>query len=511
MTERLDPMLDQLAENGGSTKTHALLPFSPALDMGSDQEASNAGLTTDQRGYSRFVDFENDSVGSPVDIGAYEFGLVVTTAKDEDASGYSYDDLSLREALDLAGDSPGRNRIEFAPSLAGQTIVLDAAEGQLEIDSEVEIVGLGADLLTIDANASAIDTRRVLKIFDDVTVAIEGLTITGGYADLGGGIYNEGDLTLDEVTLFSNTANVRGGGIYNIIGNIDILGGTISSNRADTGSADGGGLFSEGGSVSLTETIVLSNQAADGGGGIRADNALLNLQNITVGGEIASEGNTAVFGAGIFARDSAVSIDGSSISNNSTTGDGGGIFGDDSSFLVVSSSVSQNTADAGGGIYSNDSTATITDSTFEDNKSFDKGGALFFHNTEGSQLTVSNSTFSHNTGVYGNAIALYSTVATTTTPRIENTTISNNFGPLGGAILAYGSSDPDIASVDIVNSTIAENETDHQFSSCRAVGFGMMQRPRLITPCSLATLGHQSTNCTTSTRWMAQSSAPIIC
>ncbi len=55
----LDPLLGPLAENGGPTRTQALLPGSPALDAGSSSE------TYDQRG-------ENRNFGGGADIGAYE-------------------------------------------------------------------------------------------------------------------------------------------------------------------------------------------------------------------------------------------------------------------------------------------------------------------------------------------------------------------------------------------------------------------------------------------------------
>jgi parallel beta-helix repeat protein len=59
----LNPMLAPLANNGGPTQTHALLPGSPALNAGSNP----LGLAADQRGAQRIA-------GDQADIGAYESG-----------------------------------------------------------------------------------------------------------------------------------------------------------------------------------------------------------------------------------------------------------------------------------------------------------------------------------------------------------------------------------------------------------------------------------------------------
>ena len=58
-----DPMLAALADNGGRTPTHALLPGSPAIDAGNN----NGGFAYDQRGpgFPRVV-------GARADIGAFE-------------------------------------------------------------------------------------------------------------------------------------------------------------------------------------------------------------------------------------------------------------------------------------------------------------------------------------------------------------------------------------------------------------------------------------------------------
>ncbi len=66
-TVQTDPLLGALADNGGSTETHALLVGSPAIDAG------NSCTTNDQRGMSRAVDGDGDSVAD-CDIGAYEAG-----------------------------------------------------------------------------------------------------------------------------------------------------------------------------------------------------------------------------------------------------------------------------------------------------------------------------------------------------------------------------------------------------------------------------------------------------
>jgi hypothetical protein len=58
-----DPLLAPLADNGGPTKTHALLAGSPAIDAGSN----TLNLETDQRGDGYVRAF-----GTAADIGAFE-------------------------------------------------------------------------------------------------------------------------------------------------------------------------------------------------------------------------------------------------------------------------------------------------------------------------------------------------------------------------------------------------------------------------------------------------------
>lgn len=70
----VDPVIDQLRDNGGPTQTHALLAGSPAIDAVGDiscLDGTGAPLTRDQRGIPRPDDGDRDGVAR-CDIGAFE-------------------------------------------------------------------------------------------------------------------------------------------------------------------------------------------------------------------------------------------------------------------------------------------------------------------------------------------------------------------------------------------------------------------------------------------------------
>jgi parallel beta-helix repeat protein len=69
----VDPLLGSLRNNGGKTRTHALLEGSPAIDAG---PPGCGGLTIDQRGYPRPFDGNGDEA-AVCDVGAYEYNLLI--------------------------------------------------------------------------------------------------------------------------------------------------------------------------------------------------------------------------------------------------------------------------------------------------------------------------------------------------------------------------------------------------------------------------------------------------
>ena len=77
-----DPVLGPLADNGGHTMTHALLPGSPAIDavpVANCTDASGDPLDEDQRGAIRPVDGNGDGI-SKCDVGSYEAPLTIESS-----------------------------------------------------------------------------------------------------------------------------------------------------------------------------------------------------------------------------------------------------------------------------------------------------------------------------------------------------------------------------------------------------------------------------------------------
>lgn len=145
--------------------------------------------------------------------------------------------------------------------------------GDLDISSDVTIIGAGAATtsVSVDPNTAINDRDRIFNVKNGqperITVTIQGLTISGGYAqDKGGGgaILNEdAEVILRAVIIKSNEAakGTSGGGILNE-GLMTIDNSVIDSNRA---AYFGGGIENHG-QMTITHSLVVGNIAIAGGG-----------------------------------------------------------------------------------------------------------------------------------------------------------------------------------------------------------------------------------------------------
>jgi hypothetical protein len=311
----IDPKLGPLADNGGRTRTHALLSGSVAIEGGDFVTAGAGGVPLyDQRGAPFTRVFDGDGVsGARIDIGAYERQMVpglpfiVDTLVDESDGDYSSGDLSLREAIGLANGSSGGNLIGFSGSLtSGGPATISLTLGEIAISDNVSISGPAISLLTINAfdptpTINNGDGNRIFSVDDGsatlLALDISRLALRGGdVSGPGGAIRNLEGLLVQNSEISGNAATESGGGIYSLAANLTLIGTTISSNTA----SNGAGILVAGGTATVTSSTISGNSTFGGGGGILNFGGSLSVRHSTITANIAdAENNLVGSGGGI--------------------------------------------------------------------------------------------------------------------------------------------------------------------------------------------------------------------
>ena len=430
----IDPLLSPLSENGGSTPTHAPQPGSPAIDGGSP--AFSGYPLLDQRGRQRVTDGDRDGI-SVIDIGVVEpTPLFVDTLADEDDGNLQVGDLSLREALAVANLSPGHDFIGFADALQNQTIPLTM--GELIVAGSVTIAGQ----VTIDAQGNS----RIFSIDegDDAVsrdVVLEGLTLTGGFSNVGGAISAREGLTLRDVTLTDNEA-LRGGAVFAVLSNggkLVIEDSELSGNTATENF--GGAISAVGGETEIANSTLSGNSGS----------AIYTNRQLTIHASTISHNQSqSTTGAGaILNVFGGVQISDSALENNVTHGGHGGAIRITNSqpLNIAGSSVSGNTATGyGGGIWTN-GPATVSESDLLDNVAtgpYAKGGAIL--SAENAPLTIQGGTLAGNVTRNGGAIFSFGPLT------ISDSKLFDNQATYGGGGAIYG-----LGETEIARSTISGN------------------------------------------------------
>jgi hypothetical protein len=219
---------------------------------------------------------------------------------------------SLRQAIADANTAGGPDDLDIQ---ANGTVNL---RGPLpDLASDIDILGPGADDFTVRRSTGG--DYRIFYVAPGAAVSITGVTVADGVIGLtntavpalGGGVLNDGDLTLDRVVVEGNTASsstttnttALGGGVANQ-GTLTLTDSTVRDNLAfattTSGSpfliVDGGGLFNgNGASLTVQRSAVLANTSLAsapnsgaggtvfaGGGGIDNRDSL-DVSNTTVG------------------------------------------------------------------------------------------------------------------------------------------------------------------------------------------------------------------------------------
>lgn len=319
--------------------------------------------------------------------------LVVSTTADSGTG-------SLRAAVTEADQQTG-DVITFAVT---GTITLQSALP--DITASMSIDGPGASVLTIARYESA-PAFRIFTV-DSGSVAISGLTLTGGFVTdgvetqrsgevAGGAVSNAAslavtDCVIDNNSLYSDTQATEGGGIANF-GMMSLEGCTIIQNTVivypktqsgfppvEMGKAPGLG---GGGGIFNTGSLTIDNSAIDGnqvnsfvplilpvggtssGAGINSTGAVALTRSTVAGNQVTAPSDGTALGGGIAVSAGSFSISDSTIARNQagggvnpSAGGGGGIY-DDGDLQIADSTIADNSAavlppnalSAGGGFF----------------------------------------------------------------------------------------------------------------------------------------------------------------
>jgi predicted outer membrane repeat protein len=246
----------------------------------------------------------------------------------------------------------------------GPTTVVTQAE--IAIGNSVILDGQGN--LTVDGN----HRHRLFSVPQGVTAQLLGMTATRGAAkyEPGGGIYNEGTLTLAHSAVTGNEAEGSGGGIATS-GALTLINSTVAANTTEpigdgTSKSEeprsGGGIqIFVGGSLTSINSTVSGNTSRMGGGIGSNGSVMLTLTNSTV------SGNTATWwGGGMYHSTGDATLTNSTLSGN-TAPVGGGIYNINhwTPIMLTNVTVSGNTADRGGGVW-NQGEVVSSNSLFDD-------------------------------------------------------------------------------------------------------------------------------------------------
>ena len=349
-----------------------------------------------------------------------------TTTNSTDAN------CELRDAL-AAAASAGAGNIYFDSSKFPSATAIPETNATMAIPPNTSIYGLASPAITVQGNGSA----SVFSVASGVSASISNLTITsvaGSGPSNGGGIFDDGgNISLSHSTITGNAASNNGGGIYASGGTLTLSNSTITNN---TGSTLGGGIYIAGGSLTIDSSTIANNNpsySGTGGGGLYVDGgATVNIARSTLSGN-----ESGGFGGAINVASGSVTIsNGSTVSGNSTNGGGGGGIASYDTLIVNDSTISANRAGllggpgSGGGIDVASGSATIAFSTLSGNSAGLLGGGLLINS---GAVTLINDTISANAAANGlaNPTGGGIVVGSCTSCRMFNTIASGNTDSAG--------------------------------------------------------------------------------
>ena len=375
--------------------------------------------------------------------------------------------------------------------------------------------------LTGNATGPRPGNGGALHVSLDATTTVTGTEVSGNTASSeGGGLWNSSTGTMEVVAsqVTGNVANgedadTGGGGLFNDGGTFTVRDTLVSDNSAPRGSGSGGGLLTVDGSVLIEGSQLSDNDAARAGGAVEVRAGDVTVRTSALNGnetgprpgnggavhvsldamtrfeDVSVQGNTASSeGGGLWnSSTGSMTVRRAEITGNVANGEdadtgGGGLFNDGGTLTVRSSSLAGNSAPAGsgsgGGLLTVDGTVRLLDVAVEENSAARAGGGAEV--VEG-RVFVNRSTFTDNaTGPRpGNGGALHVTGAARTQLNGVQAT-GNTATSEGGALWNSATGSMSVISSELRGNTAAGDEADNGGGGLFTDGGRLLVRDTLV-------------------------------
>ena len=377
----------------------ALVSSRSVVSASRSTERSNSRVTLHKRLFAGIVT-ANSTTLSPL--------ASITVDRTDDNAGASActasaNDCSLRGAVAFANLNPGTTinlpagTYQLSIAGTGEGFNGNNSIGDLDVTANnTSIIGAGSSTTTIQQTQA---NDRVLEVnpFLDAgfNFSISGVTVSGG----------------------QETTGVGGGGIISgSINNTTSVSGCIISGNSATGAgtAGGGGMLNTGGNLTVSGTAFATNTTPGSGGGLAytagdpigrtPSTGALNVSGSTFNGNSSSSTAGGGGGADLFDSNSSIgtySINSSSFTSNTASAAGGGAITVESGPLTLStSSLTGNSALFGGAIRSSGSVAVTYSRLVGNSTSTAANGLTFFKS--GGAFSAEDNWWGSNSGPASN-------------------------------------------------------------------------------------------------------------
>ncbi|MBX2999317.1 MAG: right-handed parallel beta-helix repeat-containing protein [Caldilineaceae bacterium] len=283
-----------------------------------------------------------------------------------------------------------------------------------------------------------ISTSKTMEIFD--------IHITGGVAEVGGGLY-----------VISSTAVLSHVNIYN--------------NNA----THGGGAYFVSSKAIMNESRIANNTAKQGGGLYLAQNSEITFQT-----SIVEDNNATEDGGAVYANGSKSRLLNNTLRRNKAVQSGGAFYLLNSEVMIEQNQVEASEAPLGGAFYLGPGEPKITGNTITLNKAAINGGGFYLNGAAGviEKNTVSNNAALGQTEQSGQGGGFY---ATNTKANIAQNKVLNNQARTGAGLHLFAASDAIVTGNEVTDNIATGNGGGFYLDSSSAtLGGNTVARNRAI-------------------------------